>query len=226
MVQARAKRPVGRPRGEQVENAARRRKQLIEAAIDSIVEVGFSATTLATVSRAAGLSQGVAVFYFKRKENLLIEALRYHYDEYDEVWRSAVANAGPDPLDRLMALIFADLDPMLCTPRNLALWNSFWGEAAARPQYRAICEEHDAARREVRIRLCGEVKPPIVGEPWNPKSVADALDIMTDGMWTRMHIEPSHMSPAEGRRLIARFLVTVFPSEAARIRAHAESLRR
>ena len=48
MVQARMKRPVGRPRGEQVENAARRRRQLIEAAIDSIVEVGFSATTLAT----------------------------------------------------------------------------------------------------------------------------------------------------------------------------------
>ena len=226
MVQAQAKRPVGRPRGEQVENAARRRKQLIEAAIDSIVEVGFSATTLATVSRAAGLSQGVAVFYFKRKENLLIEALRYHYDEYDEVWRSAVAAAGPDPLDKLMALIFADLDPALCTPRNLALWNSFWGEAVARPQYRVICEEHDAARREVMVRLCGEVKSPIVVESWNPKSVADALDIMTDGMWTRMHIEPSHMSLDEGRRLVARFLVTVFPSEAARIQARVESRRR
>ena len=226
MVQVRAKRPVGRPRGEQVENAARRRKQLIEAAIDSIVEVGFSATTLATVSRAAGLSQGVAVFYFKRKENLLIETLRYHYDEYDAVWRGAVAAAGPDPLDKLMALIFADLDPTLCTPRNLTLWNSFWGETAARPQYRVICEERDAARREVMVRLCGEVKSPIVVEPWNPRSVADALDIMTDGMWTRMHIEPSHMRLDEGCRLIAHFLVTVFPSEAARIRVRAESLRR
>ena len=226
MVQARMKRPVGRPRGEQVENAARRRRQLIEAAIDSIVEVGFSATTLATVSRAAGLSQGVAVFYFKRKEFLLIETLRYHYDEYDAVWRGAVAAAGADPLDKLMALIFADLDPTLCTPRNLTLWNSFWGETAARPQYRIICEERDAARREVMVRLCGEVKSPIVVEPWKPKSVADALDIMTDGMWTRMHIEPSHMSLDEGRRLVARFLVTVFPSEAARIQARAESPHR
>ena len=66
-----------------------------------------------------GLSQGVAVFYFKRKENLLTETLRYHYDEYNAVWRSAAAAAGPDPLDRLIALVFADLDPMLCTPRNL-----------------------------------------------------------------------------------------------------------
>ena len=226
MVQARTKRPVGRPRGEQVENAARRRKQLIEAAIDSIVEVGMSATTLATVSKAAGLSQGVAVFYFKRKENLLVETLRYHYDEYNAVWQSAVAAAGPNSLDRLMALIFADLDPMLCTPRNLTLWNSFWGEAAARPQYRVICEKNERSRKDALVRFCDELKPLIGGEPWTPDAVADALDIMTDGMWTRMHITPNQMSLDEGRRLVARYLATVFPTEAARIRSRADSSRR
>ena len=226
MVHAQAKRPVGRPRGEQVENAARRRRQIIEAAIDSIVEVGMSATTLATVSKAAGLSQGVAVFYFKRKENLLTETLRYHYDEYNAVWRSAAAAAGPNPLDRLIALVFADLDPMLCTPRNLALWNSFWGEAAARPQYRVICDEHDRAHKDALVRLCDEAKSLIAGAPWTPRAVADALDIMTDGMWIRMHVTPSHMSLDEGRRLVARFLATVFPSEAVRIETRAESLCR
>ena len=226
MAQAQAKRPVGRPRGEQVENAARRRRQLIEAAIDSIVEVGMSATTLATVSKAAGLSQGVAVFYFKRKENLLIETLRYHYDEYNEVWRGAVAAAGPDPLDRLMALVFANLDPLLCTPRNLTLWNSFWGEAAARPQYRAICDAHTRTHRDTLVDLCREARSLIVGASWTPTAVADTLDMMTDGMWARMHITPNQMSLDEGRRLVARFLVTVFPSEAARIRARVDSLCR
>ena len=38
MAKARAKRPVGRPRGAQGENSARRRKQLVEAAIGSVVE--------------------------------------------------------------------------------------------------------------------------------------------------------------------------------------------
>ena len=226
MAQAQAKRPVGRPRGEQVENAARRRRQLIEAAIDSIVEVGMSATTLATVSKAAGLSQGVAVFYFKRKENLLIETLRYHYDEYNEVWRGAVAAAGPDPLDRLMALVFANLDPLLCTPRNLTLWNSFWGEAAARPQYRAICDAHTRAHRDALVDLCREARSLIVGASWTPTAVADTLDTMTDGMWTRMHITPNQMSLDDGRRLVARFLVTVFPSEADRVWTRVDSLCR
>ncbi len=219
IAQGGTKRPIGRPRGEQVENAALRRKQLIEAAIDSIVERGMSATTLATVAKAAGLSQGVVVFYFKSKENLLIETLRYHYEEYAEIWRSALAGAGDNTMDKIVALVFSELDPKLCTPRNLALWNSYWGEAAARPRYRALCGSYDEERCQALVDLCEEAKDLIVGEHWTPAAVAEALDSMTDGMWTRMHISPDYMNLAEGRLLLARFMATVFPSEAERIMA-------
>ena len=77
-----------------------------------------------------------------------------------------------------------------------------------------------------RGNLCDEAKSLIAGAPWTPGAVADALDIMTDGMWIRMNITPSHMSLDEGRRLVARFLATVFPSEAVRIETRAESLCR
>ena len=83
---------LGRPPGRSIENTARRRRQLIEAAIDSIVEHGFAATTLAKVSAAAGLSQGTAVFYFKTKESLLEETLRYHNETYRTVWQTALAH--------------------------------------------------------------------------------------------------------------------------------------
>src|SRR3546814_1614245 len=90
-----AKAAAGRPRRERTENAAKRRRQLIEATIDSIVEHGLSATTLAPVSDGAGLSQGVAVFYFQNKQALLAETLKYNYEEYNKVGRSALAEA-PD----------------------------------------------------------------------------------------------------------------------------------
>ncbi len=224
MHEVRANRPIGRPRGEQVATAAARRKQLVEAAITSITELGMSATTLATVAKAAGLSQGVAVFYFKSKENLLLEALRYHHEEYAEIWKGAVAAAGDDAMERLIALVFSELDPRLCTPRNLALWNSFWGEAAARPKYRAICDAYDDERSRALIGLCEEAEDLIAWKLWTPTAVAEALDSMTDGMWTRMHISPDYMSLADGRRLLARFLATVFPSQSERIMARAEAL--
>src|SRR3546814_18974745 len=52
-----AKAAAARPRRERTENAAKRRRQLIEATIDSLVEHGLSATTLVTVYDGAGLSQ-------------------------------------------------------------------------------------------------------------------------------------------------------------------------
>lgn len=222
MAEPTEKKPIGRPRGEQVENAARRRKQLVLAAIDSIVELGMSATTLATVAKAAGLSQGVAVFYFKTKENLLLETLTHHYEEYDTVWRQAIADAGSDPIDRLVALVLADLDPAICSPRNLALWNSYWGEAKARPRFAAICDHHDKARYDELVSLCNKVEGLIAGNIWSPISVADALDSMTDGMWIRFHITPDAMDRRQGLRILSMFLATIFPSEAARILRRAE----
>ena len=102
---------VGRPKGEHTENANRRRKQLMDATIESIVEHGLSATTLATVAKASGLSQGTAVFYFKSKDALLVEAFRYRLEEYKSIWSDALSAAGSDPVDRIMALVFASLAP-------------------------------------------------------------------------------------------------------------------
>lgn len=224
MAEVPTKRPIGRPRGEQVENTAQRRKQLIEAAITSIVEVGMSGTTLATVAKAAGLSQGVAVFYFKRKENLLVETLRYHYEEYTTVWKSALKDAGDDPVEKLMALVFADLDPDLCTPRNLALWNSFWGETAARPKFAEICDYYDEQRYRALADICQDISGQLSDGIWTAATMAQAFESMTDGMWTRMHITPDFMNLQDGRLILAQFMATVLPDEADRILARVEHL--
>ncbi|MDF1750368.1 MAG: TetR family transcriptional regulator C-terminal domain-containing protein [Alphaproteobacteria bacterium] len=224
MAEMQPKKPPGRPRGEQTENADRRRRQLVEAAISSIVHLGMSATTLATVSESAGLSQGVAVFYFKSKENLLIETLRHHYHEYDEHWHKALAEAPDDPLEKLIALVFADVDPKICNTRNLTLWNSYWGEAVARPKFAEICESYDRARYDTLIGFCEQASPLMVGVQWTPIAVADVLDTMTDGMWTRMHVTPSFMDLQAGRMLLARFLSTVYPSQADLILQRANRL--
>ncbi len=204
---------AGRPRRERAENAAMRRRQLIEATIDSIVEHGLSATTLATVSDGAGLSQGVAVFYFKNKQTLLAETLRYHYEEYTEVWKSAVAAAPADPVEKILAMVGADLDERICNRRHLALWNSFWGEAKARPVFAEICDTYDAEHTEVLIALCKDAEDLIADPAWNAENLAEALATLTDGMWIRMHVTPSALNQAAGRRMVGRFLGTVMPAQ-------------
>ena len=93
-----------RPRKERKENADKRRGQIIEATYRSIVRNGLSGTTLASVSNEAGLSQGVAVFYFQNKQSLLGAALRHQYEIYQEGWQKAMSDAGSDPADQITAL--------------------------------------------------------------------------------------------------------------------------
>jgi TetR/AcrR family transcriptional regulator, transcriptional repressor of bet genes len=194
-----------------------RRRQLIEATIDSVVEHGLSATTLATVSDGAGLSQGVAVFYFKNKQMLLAETLKYHYEEYNKVWRSAVATAPDDSVEKILAMVGADLDERICNSRHLALWNSFWGEAKARPVFAEICEAYDSEHNEVLLALCKAAEDLIADPSWSAENMAEALDTLTDGMWIRMHVTPDAMDKAAGRRLVGRFLATLLPSRRAQI---------
>ena len=95
------------PRNERTENAERRRRQLLDAARRSIIANGLAKTTLATVAGEAGLSQGVAVFYFKSKGGLLAETLRDLYQSYEDHWMRAMKRAGT-PAAKLAALIDAD----------------------------------------------------------------------------------------------------------------------
>ena len=81
---------AGKPRKERKENADRRRRQLLDATRRSIVAHGLARTTLATVAVEAGLSQGVAVFYFASKTGLLTETMRDMYRSYEENWQAAL----------------------------------------------------------------------------------------------------------------------------------------
>ena len=62
--------------------AKTRRKQLIKATIKCIAKNGLSGTTMADVTKLAGLSLGIVNLHFETKEKLLVETLRFITDEY------------------------------------------------------------------------------------------------------------------------------------------------
>ena len=201
-----------RPRRERADNAARRRAQILEATIESIARHGLSATTLATVAEAAGLSQGVTVFYFKTKQALLAEALRWHYEEYRTVWRAAFAAAPDDPVARIVALVRADFDPAICNRRTLTLWYAFWGEATARPLFASISEGFDRERAVVLREQCEAAADLLDATAWTPATFAIAIDALTDGLWIHMHLDSEAMDTAAATRITIRAIAAAFPS--------------
>ncbi|MGE3292048.1 MAG: TetR family transcriptional regulator C-terminal domain-containing protein [Geminicoccaceae bacterium] len=206
-----------RPRRERADNAARRRAQILDATIESIVRHGLSATTLATVAEEAGLSQGVTVFYFKTKQALLAEALRWHYEEYRKVWRAALEAAPADPIARILALVRADFDPAICNRRTLTLWHAYWGEATARPLFASISEAFDRERGTAMHEQCDAAADLLDQEVWSAAELAVALDSLTDGLWLRMHLDPDSMDNARAHRTTLRTIAAAFPSRHAEI---------
>ena len=197
------------PRGrrERTENADRRRRQLVEATLRSIVGNGLAATTLATVAREAGLSQGVAVFYYRTKEALLAAALEAHYQDYHDNWCAALRAAGDDPVSRLAALIRSDFDPAVANGAALAIWHAFWGEARARPGYAEIAARFDAPRAAAIRRACLDLVP----EPGRAETLADGIECLTDGLWLKMYLDPAAMDADGALALVSRHLALLLP---------------
>ncbi len=84
-------------RSDRTANREARRRQLIEATIASIAELGFTDTTLSTVTTRAELSHGTINFHFKSKELLFVETLNYLAEEHRDHWHAALEMAGPRP---------------------------------------------------------------------------------------------------------------------------------
>jgi TetR/AcrR family transcriptional repressor of bet genes len=199
-------------------NKAQRRQQLIEATIESVNQAGFAETTLAKVATLAGVSQGIVVFHFGTKDQLLIETLRFLSEEYRLVWQRELAKAGSDPVDRLCALIAADFQPEVVSRKKLTVWHAFYGEAKAHPTYLEICGARDEEHAEVLRSLCAELlaAAPATAPVQEAAMVAGLLDNLSDGLWLGMLMSKWEIGRADALSAMFQQLRVLFPAFAER----------
>lgn len=188
-----------------------RREQLIQATIRCVANHGLADTTIATVAKEAGLSQGIINLHFQSKEGLLTETLRYLADEYRQACRGAAAAAELSPVAGLEAMVELDFRRGICARDKLAVWFAFWGERKFRPTYRRICaardKSYDDMVRAMCRRLCEQGGYPDV----EPDLVADGLSALTDGLWLDLLVRPESMSRELAKRITLSYLADAFP---------------
>lgn len=188
-----------------------RRQQLINATIDSISRRGFSGTTLATVTRSAKLSHGIVNFHFKNKEDLYGQTLGYLAQEHYDHWSAAMAIAGPEPSAHLAAIIEVDFKKTICSPKKLAVWFSFWGQAKHRPTYLEIHNTFDNQRRVELERLCAEIVEDGGYDHIDPIQTARNIVAMIDGLWLQILLYPKILQRTEARDSCFNYLAQLFP---------------
>ncbi len=184
---------------------------MIRATVRSVAKNGLSDTTMATVAREAGLSQGIINLHFQSKERLLVETLRYIADEYNTSWEKALAGAGPSPVERLAALVEVDFKLPVCNRNKLAVWFAFWGESKSRPTYRKLCATRDVQYRKELGVLCQMLIEEGGYQGLDAMVLATGLSAMTEGLWLDLLISPRSITRKQARNICMAYLASAFP---------------
>ena len=86
-----------------------RRQQIIEAAIDTVAEIGFAKASLAEIAKAADISKAVIPYYFGSKDELIEQTLGAVYARSDTYIASRVS-VQETALEKLRAYVTAQLE--------------------------------------------------------------------------------------------------------------------
>jgi AcrR family transcriptional regulator len=122
-----------RPRRTQEERSAETRARLLDATVESLIEVGYARTTTTAVCARAGLSRGAQLHHFPTKSELVIAAVAH-----------LAARRARDLREEAKRL--ADLDDRIEAAMEL-IWTSFAG-----PLFYAALELWVAARTDAELR--------------------------------------------------------------------------
>lgn len=156
-----------------------RRRQLMDATINSVCEVGLADTTIARISKQAGVSSGIISHYFGGKDELLEATMRNLLQELQSGIMQRVRKS-ETPLQSLYAIIDGNFSEDQVNPCATRAWLAFWAQALHAPGL-ARLQRANQFRLESNLRYW--LKQLI--DKKAATELAEGLAAMIDGLWLR-----------------------------------------
>jgi len=180
--------------------------------MDCIDQLGISQTTMASIAKRAGVSQGVVVFHFQSKDALLEKVLQSLSLEYSECWQSAIKQAAGEPLDQLHGLIKAVFTPAICNRKKISVWYAFWGESRSRPKYRQLCGQLDQQFSQTLLNICEQLESTREAR-LSAQTAALSIEGMIDGLWQNFLIGEPGFKRQKAIVAIFELLEVIYPKQ-------------
>jgi AcrR family transcriptional regulator len=198
-----------RERVDGVGTADQRREQMLRAALEVIVERGYPETRIADVAERAGTSPALVIYYFKTKDQLLTEAIRFSEDTWYEAGKRRMA-AIPTAAGRLGEIV-----AMSCLPEADAgsqagssswlLWLDLWAQAVRHPEVAGVRQKFDERWRETICSLVVEGQEAGEFGPVNPVDFAVLLSALLDGLAVQIALGDPAVDARRSFELSMRF---------------------
>jgi AcrR family transcriptional regulator len=183
-----------------------RREQILLAALEVIVERGYAETRIADVAERAGTSPALVIYYFKTRDQLLTEAIRYSEDHWYATGTKRLESI-PTAAGQLTEMI-----AMTCLPDNdpapgseWLLWLDLWALSPRNAGVAAVRRKFDERWRHTikGIVLAGQE----AGEftPTDAEEFAVTLSALLDGMAIQIALEDPDVPPTRAYDLAMRY---------------------
>jgi AcrR family transcriptional regulator len=186
--------------------ADQRREQMLRAALDVIEERGYPETRIADVAERAGTSPALVIYYFKTKDQLLTEAIRFSEDTWYEAGRRRMAAIGTaagrlEELVAMSCLPEADAEPR----SSWLLWLDLWAQSARHAEVAGVRQKFDERWRETICSLVLDGQEAGEFGPVDPADFAVILSAMLDGLAVQIALGDPAVGPARAFELSMRF---------------------
>jgi AcrR family transcriptional regulator len=184
-----------------------RREQMLRAALEVIAERGYADTRIADVAERIGISPALVIYYFKTKDQLLTEAIRY----LDNIWYATgqrrmselpTAAARIEEIVAMSCLPEADADPR----SSWTLWLDFWTLAARNPEVAGLRQRDDERWRDMVSSLVTEGQQASEFRAVDPDNFAVLLCSLLDGFAIQIALDDPVVGPERAFDLCMRFI--------------------
>ncbi|MET2826445.1 transcriptional regulator BetI [Mesorhizobium shangrilense] len=175
-----------------------RRIELIEAAHRVFLTDGLNGLTTTRICREAGMSQGILTYYFKNKEEVLFEMVRYANRLLmdDVVTRLRRANSN---WERLKAIFEGNFPEEHYVANTANAWSSFYAAAASNERYAML---QQLFYRRLRSNLASALANILSAAQLD--HFTNGVAALIDGLWLRRG-RSDDLTASEAIRLLVEY---------------------
>lgn len=179
-----------------------RQRQLIDATLEAINEVGMHDATIAQIARRAGVSTGIISHYFKDKNGLLEATMR----DITSQLRHAVlhrlhALRGAHAELRLRAIVAGNFDETQISHAAMKAWLAFWASSMHQPMLYRL---QQVASKRLLSNIVAEFKRELPRE--QAQQAGYGLAALIDGLWLRAALSGKPFNLSLAQTLTTQFI--------------------
>ncbi len=179
-----------------------RRRQLIDATLETINDVGLHYATIAQIAKRAGVSTGIISHYFGDKNGLLEATMR----DITSQLRIAVLSRlkqlpAADASVRLSAIVDGNFDDTQLHSAAMKAWLDFWASSMHQPMLHRL---QIASSQRLLSTLIAEFRREL---PRDKARIAGyGLSALIDGLWLRAALSGKPFDKVSAKALTTQFI--------------------